>query len=87
MWMTDYIRAIQKKLIEQYGFPEAGGLPQNVPDGDYPMEIDGKLDHVKIVNGKINCCRFNKPPSPSCPNSTASSIVDEYLKQHQGRMQ
>ncbi len=62
MWGTDYIRAVQAKFIEQYGFaedPERRGVPLNVPDGDYPMEIEGKLDKVKITDGKISCCNFD----------------------------
>lgn len=63
MWMTDYIREIQKKFITQYGFaenPDKPGLPIHVPDGEYLMEIDSKLDLVKVVNGYINCCNFDK---------------------------
>lgn len=61
MWMTEYINEIQKKLVSQYGFtPDTRGLPQNVPDGDYPMEIEGKLDNVKIVDGHIHCCQWGE---------------------------
>ena len=62
MWMTQYISAVQKGFIEQHGFsenPEKPGIPLDVPDGEYPMEIDGKTDKVKIENGKINCCNFD----------------------------
>ena len=62
MWMTDYISAIQAKLVSQYGFaerPDAPGIPIGVPDGQYPMEIAEKLDHVRIVDGKIHCCNFD----------------------------
>lgn len=59
MWMTGYIRKIQEKLITQYHFAKnENGLPKDVPDGEYPMEIDGKLDNVKIKDGKISCCNF-----------------------------
>ena len=57
MWMTTYIQDIQKAFIEQYGLeenPDKPGIPLNVPDGEYPMEIDGKTDKVIIENGKIN---------------------------------
>ena len=65
MWMTDYIREIKKQLRDKYGFKPSrieGGEPcfENIPDGDYPMTIDGKLDHVKITNGGISCCNFDK---------------------------
>lgn len=61
MDMLSYIMIIQHILITQYGFQESQsrpGLPVNVPDGDYPMTIDGKVDNVRIVDGKIHCCRF-----------------------------
>jgi hypothetical protein len=59
MEMMCYIREIQHQLVDSYGF-KAGdnGLPRDVPDGAYPMMIDGKLDLVLIVGGKINCCNF-----------------------------
>jgi len=65
MWMTDYIRAIKRGLRDKHGFHPTGGTKDepifaNVPDGEYPMKIDGKLDHVRIVNGTIECCRFDK---------------------------
>ncbi|HSX23225.1 MAG TPA: hypothetical protein VLE97_10680 [Gaiellaceae bacterium] len=63
MWMTSYIREIQRQLVCQYGFaerPDAPGIPADVPDGEYPMTIDGKLDHVRISGGKIHCCNFEK---------------------------
>lgn len=61
--MTDYIKKIQKKFITQYKFkenPNSPGLPMDVPDGEYPMKIDGKLDNVRIENGKIHCCNFEE---------------------------
>lgn len=62
MWMNTYINEIQKRLVTQYGFtPDVRGLPQGVPDGKYPMEIDGKLDRIEIKDGFINCCNFDVP--------------------------
>lgn len=63
MWMTDYIREIQRQLIAIYNFPEnpeMPGLPMDVPDGEYPMTIDGKLDYVKVEGGNISCCHFDR---------------------------
>lgn len=68
MWMTDYIREIQRQFIEHYGFAErsdAPGVPVDVPDGEYPMTIDGKLDRVCVQSGKISCCNFE----PAAPRS------------------
>jgi hypothetical protein len=53
-------------LIEKHGFredPAHPGLPLDVPDGEYPMTIDGKLDHVRVEGGKINCCNFEDEPA------------------------
>lgn len=65
MWMSDYIQEIQRQLISEYGFaenPDKPGVPLDVPDGEYPMTIEGKLDRVRIVNGFINCCNFDEAP-------------------------
>lgn len=69
MWMTQYINEIQQKLVTQYGFtPDARGLPQDVPDGEYPMEVDGRLDRVRIEGGRISCCNFEETPwKPTTP--------------------
>ena len=63
MWMTSYIREIQRQLVSQYGFAErsdAPGVPVDVPDGEYPMTIDGKVDRVRVEGGKIHCCNFEE---------------------------
>jgi hypothetical protein len=63
MWGTLYIAEIQRKLIDVYGFkenPEKPGLPMDVPDGEYPMTIEGKKDYVQINGGNISCCRFKE---------------------------
>ena len=68
MWMTDYIREIQRQFVEVFGFeenPDQPGLPLNVPDGEYPMTIEGKLDNVRVVDGKIHCCNFEEQNAPS----------------------
>ena len=47
--MTDYVREIQRQLIAVYGYParaDMPGVPAGVPDGEYPMTIEGKLDRV-----------------------------------------
>jgi hypothetical protein len=53
--MTDYITEIQEWLKRHVkSFPD-------IPDGVYPMKIDGKIDYVKIKCGKIFCCNFDAP--------------------------
>jgi hypothetical protein len=62
MQMISYINEIKRLLIDQYGFKEdplCPGVPVDVPDGNYPMEIEGKIDYVRIEHGKINCCNFD----------------------------
>jgi hypothetical protein len=63
MWMTDYIRAIKRQLRDRYGFKPSKvmGTPpdeelcfDSVPDGTYPMAIDGKEVFVKVINGKFS---------------------------------
>lgn len=60
--MIDYIYEIQQQLCDVYNFPRgADGLPVGVPDGEYPMNIKGRRDAVRIVDGQIHCCRFDEP--------------------------
>jgi hypothetical protein len=60
--MIGYINAIKRQMIDQYGFPENPDMPGcvlgDVPDGIYPMTIDGKLDNVRITDGKISCGNY-----------------------------
>ena len=62
MRAIEYITEIQRQLIDKYGFeenPEKPGLPIGVPDGKYPMKIEGKIDNVTVEGGFINCCNFS----------------------------
>lgn len=59
--MLQYIAEIQRQLVDVFGFEprvDAPHIPQNVPDGVYPMIIDGKIDRVEIKHGKISCCNY-----------------------------
>ncbi len=65
MWMTDYVNAIKRGFRDQIGMVPTGGTQEeplfdNVPDGEYPMMIEGKRDRVKIIKGKIHCCNFDE---------------------------
>lgn len=59
-----YIRSVQRGFIEQHKFPENPDKPGcvlgEVPDGCYPMAIDGRVDYVVIKNGMIGCCNFDQ---------------------------
>jgi len=64
MWMTEYIREIKRQFRDVHGFTPSRvveGEPcfEHIPDGEYPMTIDGKLDKVRIVQGSISCCNFD----------------------------
>lgn len=66
MWMTEYVRKIKQGFRDRYGYEpvEQRGddlrfAEGQIPDGEYPMEIDGKVDKVKMIDGKINCCNFD----------------------------
>lgn len=64
MWMTDYIREIQRQFVVTYGFkarPDAPSVPISVPDGEYPMTIDERIDRVRVIGGEISCCNFDTP--------------------------
>lgn len=64
--MLEYILAVKRQLRDGYGFvPGPRSSPDEpvfaegtVPDGEYPMTINGRLDKVSIEGGAINCCNF-----------------------------
>ena len=65
MWMTDYIREIMRQFHDVYGFVpvtrrgnEIKFGQGQIPDGEYPMTIEGKVDKVRMVGGKISCCNY-----------------------------
>ncbi len=66
MMMTDYIREIKRQLRDVYGFTPSDRSTEDelvfddVPDGEYPMEIEKQLDRVRIENGGISCCNFDE---------------------------
>ena len=67
MWMTQYIKEIKRQFHKVYKFVPVemvGDEPvfahNQIPDGEYPMTIDGKLDRVKLTAGAISCCNFEK---------------------------
>lgn len=41
-------------MLTEYHFTDLAA----VPDGEYPMVIDGKRDNVRIEGGKIHCCNY-----------------------------
>jgi hypothetical protein len=64
MLMTAYIKEIKRQFRDVYKFTPTGGTDSepnfdNIPDGEYPMQIEGKTDRVRIERGTINCCNFD----------------------------
>jgi hypothetical protein len=62
MSMIEYIQVIKRNMRDQYACTVIGGTEADplleAPDGEYPMTIEDKLDHVLIKEGNIYCCRF-----------------------------
>lgn len=64
--MMEYIQKIQKLFVTEYGFQpreDAPNIPKHVPDGIYPMEINGKTDWVRIEEERIHCGNLEKDKS------------------------
>lgn len=67
MWMTSYIAAVKRGLRDQHGFTPTGGADEeplftNVPDGEYPIEINGRMDQVRVEGDKLHVCNFDPAP-------------------------
>jgi hypothetical protein len=67
MGMLAYIMEIKKQFVSTYNFIPTritDGEPLFdrgvIPDGVYPMTIDGKLDRVRMEDNKIHCCNFEE---------------------------
>ena len=61
--MIKYIMAVKRGFRDQHNFAPIGGsddepIFNEIPDGDYLIKIEGRIDKVKIENGQINCCNF-----------------------------
>lgn len=62
---TDYMLEVHRQFVRVYGieptnpasmyprFPEGA-----IEDGEYPMDINGMTDYVRVKNGRISCCHF-----------------------------
>lgn len=65
MGMLKYIREIKRQFRDVYHFVPTGDCHGElifgaIPDGDYPMTIDSRVDNIQIVNGFIRCCNFKE---------------------------
>ena len=71
MWCTDYIKEIKRQFYKKYKFKPSRIVGDDycfddIPDGDYPMKIKGKIDYVKIIDGTIECCNWKKKKLDKC---------------------
>ncbi|MEN9341833.1 MAG: hypothetical protein RIQ54_89 [Candidatus Parcubacteria bacterium] len=65
MWMTDYVRAVKRGLRDKYGFKPQDGSSEDeplldIPDGEYPLLIDGAIDYIRVTDGSLYCCNFKE---------------------------
>lgn len=62
--MDNYVVKVKRQLRDKYGFTPSRVVGDDepyfgkIPDGEYPMTIDGKLDRVKVINGKFSLCNW-----------------------------
>ena len=61
----EYIRLVKCGLRDVHGFVARPGEPANdpcfdlIPDGEYPLQIHGREDRVRLENGRIICRQWD----------------------------
>ena len=77
--MIRYVNEVQRQLIAVYGFPAKPGHPtlpdDGVPDGTYPMIIDGRLDFTRIVDGGFVLAQ---PATPADVEEARGFVADRF---------
>lgn len=77
--MLAYVAECQRQLLTTYGFPAKPGHPtlpdDGVPDGIYPMIIDGRLDFTRIVDGAFVLAQ---PASPADIEEARGYVADRF---------
>lgn len=75
--MLEYIAAVKRGFRDTHGFKPTDGPEVSpvfgegqIPDGEYPMVINGRVDHVQLVGGMIHCTRFEECGKPACRCNT-----------------
>ncbi|MCD4760528.1 hypothetical protein K8R42_01385 [bacterium] len=58
MWGTAYIATVKRALRDEHNFePQPGSTDKEplleVPDGEYLVTIEGKLDKIRIEDGHL----------------------------------
>jgi hypothetical protein len=69
MWMTQYVMAVKRGFRDQHGITPTGGTAddptyEEIPDGVYPMTIDGETDYVMVKDNRLSMCNFK--PKTTC---------------------
>ena len=59
-----YLQEVKRQLRDKYNFVQTGGTEDDptfddMPDGVYPMEINSRIDKVKIKSKDIIHYNFN----------------------------
>lgn len=59
MWMTQYAQEVKRQFRDVYGFKPTGGTDIEpsfdiIPDGEYPMLIEGKNNVTIVKDGKMS---------------------------------
>lgn len=70
MWWLKYIAEVKRGFRDIHGLTPTGGTEQdptfdNIPDGEYLMEINGKMDRVRVTDDRLFMCNFDED-SPRC---------------------
>ena len=70
MWCFNYIKEVKRQLHTKYKFKPSRIVGNeycfdNIPNGVYPMKIEGKIDYVKMVDGVIKYCDWEKKKKTS----------------------
>lgn len=60
MGWNEYFNEVRRQLMARCG-PDAEGW-HAIPDGEYPMTIDGRLDRVRVEGGQIYCLDYYPRP-------------------------
>ncbi len=71
MWMTSFVREVKRQLRDVYGIAPSRIVDDepcfdSLPDGLYPMEIEGKIEQVVVISNHFH---FLEKKTPKCPAS------------------
>lgn len=76
MWMIEYVNEVKRQLRDVYKFkPNNHGSDidpcfDHIPDGIYPMIIEGKQEYPIVCEGKFILCKEMKLPPKTAGDGT-----------------